>query len=86
MKHFGEVLNENQPLGTIYLPTASYSEMNEWVRRWRQSNHTIPFVGKLKKADLYEDNVSFVKVKASGATSSPKYPESNLLHKRMLHE
>src|SRR5690606_35004934 len=31
MKTFSEVLDETEPLGRIYLPTASYVEMMEWA-------------------------------------------------------
>lgn len=84
MKHFGEVLNENQPLGTIYLPTASYSEMNEWAMPVAAIERYDNFVGNLKKAELYEDNVAYVKG-GFWRNFLTKYPESNLLHKRMLH-
>ncbi len=84
MRHFGEVLEENQPLGTVYLPTASYSEMNEWAMPAAAIELYDAFVGRLKKADLYEDNVAFVKG-GFWRNFLSKYPESNLLHKRMLH-
>ncbi len=84
MKHFGEALKENQPLGTIYLPTASYSEMNEWAMPAAAIELYDTFVGKLKRADLYENNVAYVKG-GFWRNFLTKYPESNLLHKRMLH-
>jgi 4-alpha-glucanotransferase len=84
MKHFGEVLKEHQPLGTIYLPTASYSEMNEWAMPVTAIELYDTFVGKLKKSGLYEDNVPYVKG-GFWRNFLTKYPESNLLHKRMLH-
>jgi 4-alpha-glucanotransferase len=84
MKHFGEVLKENQPLGTIYLPTASYSEMNEWAMPVAAIELYDTFVGKLKEAELYEDNVAYIKG-GFWRNFLTKYPELNLLHKRMLH-
>ncbi len=84
MKHFGEVLRENQPLGRIYLPTASYSEMNEWAMPAAAIARYETFVKLLRRADLFDDNVAFVKG-GFWRNFLAKYPETNQLHKRMLH-
>lgn len=84
MKHFGEVLKENRPLGTIYLPTASYSEMNEWAMPVLAIERYDTFVRNLKRADLLESNLAFVKG-GFWRNFLTKYPESNQLHKRMLY-
>jgi 4-alpha-glucanotransferase len=84
MKHFGEVLHENEPLGRIYLPTASYSEMNEWAMPAEAIDRYDTFIKLLKRADLFEDNVAFVKG-GFWRNFLAKYPETNQLHKRMLY-
>lgn len=70
-----------QPLGRVYLPTASYREMGEW---------TLPPEGAIEYEHLYEQLE-----KTSGARAKQllrggiwrsfftKYPESNHIHKRM---
>lgn len=84
MKHFSEVLSENAPLGTVYLPTASYSEMNEWAMPVAAIERYDTFMRNLKRADLFDTNVAFVKG-GFWRNFLTKYPESNQLHKRMLY-
>lgn len=69
--------------GVVYLPTASYSEMNEW---------TLP----MPAAATYADLVAREKAEGRGDLHRPflrggiwrnflsRYPESNWMHKRML--
>jgi 4-alpha-glucanotransferase len=84
MKHFGEVLQENAPLGTTYLPTASYSEMNEWAMPVSAIERYDTFLRNLRRADLLDNNLAFVKG-GFWRNFLTKYPESNQLHKRMLY-
>lgn len=69
--------------GIVYLPTTSYSEMNEW---------TLPAAAAQGYADLVEDARSSGKLERNKAflrggiwkNFFSRYPESNWMHKRML--
>lgn len=74
---------QSRTRGVVYLPTASYSEMNEW---------TLPVLA----AHQYGDMVEREKSEGRWETSKPfvrggiwrnffmRFPESNWMHKRML--
>ncbi len=83
MVTFGEALNQTQPRGLTYLPTASYSEMNEWALPAKAVAHYDKFRQQLKDAELYDDNIAFVKG-GFWRNFLSKYPETNHLHKKML--
>jgi alpha-amylase len=76
----GEYLYSHAPLGRADLPTASYSEMMEWVlpTRVRQRYHAV-----LKEFASRPEVLSFLRG-GSWRGFFRKYPESNLLHKKML--
>ena len=76
----GEALVTHRPLGRVDLPTASYTEMMEWVlpTSVRQKFHTLldefsgrPDVRRFLRGGFWRGFFS-------------KYAESNLLHKKML--
>jgi hypothetical protein len=76
----GEYLRENAPLGRADLPTASYTEMMEWVlpTSARQQLHAVqnefsarPDVLRFLRGGIWRGFLG-------------KYPELNLLHKKML--
>ncbi len=81
---FGEALTQLPPRGRVYLPTASYSEMNEWAMPADSVERYDDFVQTLKGQELFELNESFVKG-GFWRNFQTKYWESNLLHKRMLY-
>lgn len=80
---FSEFITREPARGRVYLPTASYMEMGEW---------TLP-AGVIKD---YEDVIAHLKASSDFEAARPfikggfwrnffaKYPESNLIHKRML--
>jgi hypothetical protein len=76
----GEYLASHMPLGRADLPTASYTEMMEWVlpTRVRQRYHAV-----LKEFNARPEVLSFLRG-GSWRGFFRKYPESNLLHKKML--
>jgi hypothetical protein len=76
----GEYLVSHAPLGRADLPTASYTEMMEWVlpTRVRQRYHAV-----LKEFSARPEVLSFFRG-GSWRGFFRKYPESNLLHKKML--
>jgi len=76
----GEYLASHAPLGRADLPTASYTEMMEWVlpTRVRQRYHTV-----LNEFGARPEVLAFLRG-GSWRGFFRKYPESNLLHKKML--
>jgi 4-alpha-glucanotransferase len=77
----GEYLADHLPLGRADLPTASYTEMMEWVlpTRVRQRYHAVQ-----KEFTVRPEVLSFLRG-GSWRGFFRKYAESNLLHKKMLH-
>ena len=75
-----EYLAAHAPLGRADLPTASYTEMMEWVlpTRVRQRYHAV-----LKEFSARPEVLAFLRG-GSWRGFFRKYPESNLLHKKML--
>ena len=76
----GEYLASHIPLGRADLPTASYTEMMEWVfpTRVRQRYHAV-----LQEFASRPEVLAFLRG-GSWRGFFRKYPESNLLHKKML--
>ncbi len=76
----GEYLADHSPLGRADLPTASYSEMMEWVlpTRVRQRFNAVQ-----KEFSARPEVLSFLRG-GSWRGFFRKYAESNLLHKKML--
>lgn len=75
-----EYIREHQPLGRADLPTASYSEMMEWTLPTRARND---FHALSQEFAHRPDVQRFLRGGPWRAFFS-KYPESNLLHKKML--
>ena len=77
----GEHLASHAPLGRADLPAASYTEMMEWVfpTRVRQRFHAVQ-----QEFSARPEVLSFLRG-GSWRGFFRKYPESNLLHKKMLH-
>jgi len=78
-----EVIKTIPPLGRIYLPTASYSEMMQWALPGKSYVKFEDFEKKLKQAELYEPYHIFVRG-GFWRNFLAKYPESNNMHKKML--
>lgn len=80
---FSEYLRMKPPVGQIYLPTASYSEMLEWampapaIVAYERTRTAI------ERAGLWDRAAPFFR---GGFWDNffTKYPESNLIHKRTL--
>lgn len=80
---FKDALSTLAPIGRIYLPTASYREMMEWVLP-AQMNHTYEELKEeLQQLKLYEKIKPFFKG-GFWRNYFPKYPEVNHFHKKML--
>ena len=75
-----ECMASHVPLGRADLPTASYAEMMEWVLPTSTRQH---FYALQKEFSGRSDLLTFLR--GSGWRGFfRKYPESNLLHKKML--
>ena len=76
----GEYLASHSPLGRADLPTASYTEMMEWAlpTRVRQRFHAV-----LQEFGSRPEVLAFLRG-GSWRGFFRKYPESNLLHKKIL--
>ncbi|WP_154716190.1 alpha-amylase/4-alpha-glucanotransferase domain-containing protein [Sterolibacterium denitrificans] len=69
--------------GIVYLPTASYFEMNEWTLPPHAAASFNELVDAEKRAGRYERHKPFLR---GGIWRNfiSRYPESNWMHKRML--
>ncbi len=69
--------------GVVYLPTASYSEMNEWTLPVPAAHHYADLVEQEKHAGRWETSKPFIR---GGIWRNffMRFPESNWMHKRML--
>lgn len=70
--------------GVVYLPTASYSEMNEWTLPVPAAHHYADLVNQEKYANRYDVTKPYIR---GGIWRNffMRYPESNWMHKRMLN-
>jgi len=70
--------------GVVYLPTASYIEMNEWTLPVPAAHHYADLVQQEKHNNRYEVTKPFIR---GGIWRNffMRYPESNWMHKRMLN-
>lgn len=83
-KNFSETIDTTLPNGTIYLPTASYSEMMHWALPTDAFIRYEQFEERLKSKKLFETYSAFVRG-GYWKNFSFKYSEVQWLHKRM-HE
>lgn len=69
--------------GVVYLPTASYIEMNEWTLPVPAAHHYADLVQQERGAHRFEQTKPFIR---GGIWRNffMRYPESNWMHKRML--
>lgn len=69
--------------GVVYLPTASYIEMNEWTMPVPAAHHYADLVAQEKHAGRFEVTKPYIR---GGIWRNffMRYPESNWMHKRML--
>jgi hypothetical protein len=77
----GDALEALHPLGRADLPTSSYTEMGEWALPTpaRQRFHAL-----LEEFSARPDVLTFLRG-SFWRNFLSKYPEANLLHKKMLH-
>jgi len=77
----GQAVASHPPLGRADLPTASYTEMMEWSlpTTARDRYHNL-----VKEFDSRPEALPFLRG-GTWRNFFTKYPESNLMHKKMLH-
>lgn len=81
--HFSEAIETIKPLGTVYLPTASYSEMQHWALPVKSYRDYEQFENDLKQNKLIDQYGIFVRG-GFWRNFFVKYPEANRMHKKML--
>jgi len=84
LRHFSEVMKRHDPVGRVYLPTASYRETMEWALPANAIHDYEDFETKLKELSLHERYKIFVRG-GFWRNFLAKYPEANHLHKKMLY-
>lgn len=74
---------QSKTKGVVYLPTASYSEMNEWTLPVPAAHHYGDMVEREKREGRWDVSKPFVR---GGIWRNffMRFPESNWMHKRML--
>lgn len=80
--HFRDALHQLRPLGRIYLPTASYAEMQHWALPVKGYQEYEDFENQLKHLHLYEDYAIYVRG-GFWRNFMVKYDEVNRMHKKM---
>ncbi len=80
----GAYLNRSKPLGRIYLSCSSYMEMDEWSLPTEAMVDYGKVVERLKENPEGDQTRRFIKG-GFWRNFFAKYPESNDLHKRVLH-
>lgn len=82
MKFFSEAIDDFEPNGRIYLPTASYAEMGQWSLPSQGFNHYEEIEKHFKQNNLWESRGYLVRG-GFWRNFLSKYPESNNMHKKM---
>ncbi len=80
---FSEYVDKHLPEGLVYLPTASYREMGEWALPTTASERYTHTLNALTNLVGEEDAKVFLRG-GFWRYFLVKYPEANLIHKRML--
>jgi len=81
--HFSQARKSTDPLGRIYLPTASYSEMMQWSLFPDAFKSYADFEHYLSENGIYEDVHVFVRG-GFWRNFMAKYSEVDNMHKKML--
>ncbi len=80
----GDYASKYKPLGRIYLPCSSYMEMDEWSLPTESMIEYGKIIEKLKTFPDGDEIRRFIKG-GFWRNFLSKYPESNDLHKRVIH-
>lgn len=82
--HFSDALERLTPLGRVYLPTASYTEMMEWALPANAVERYEDFVESLEETRNDFDNERMFVRAGFWRNFLAKYDEGNHIHKRMI--
>lgn len=82
--NYKEYIEKFPPMGRIYLPTASYREMMEWVLYPSAQKVLEELTDEIKSQRKWEKYSPFIRG-GFWRNFLAKYPEANHLHKRMLY-
>ncbi len=80
---FSGVIDSNKPIGIVYLPTASYSEMMEWALPLEAGERYSRAVELLTEEGSFQEPKEMVRG-GFWRNFLVKYEESNWMHKRMI--
>ncbi|TYB33173.1 MAG: DUF1926 domain-containing protein [Flexistipes sinusarabici] len=81
---YKEFFDSNKPNGLAYMPTTSYYEMGEWSLSPEKYSE-IKQMKKLLKLHDFSDDIDVFVRGATWHSFFVKYPEMNMLHKRILY-
>ncbi len=77
--HLKDIIKKELPAGRVYIPTASYEEMGEWVLPLNAGKNYVELKRSVEKRFYHLIHGGYFKNFLS------RYPEANLMHKRMLY-
>lgn len=77
--HLRDIITSEPPAGRIYIPTASYEEMGEWVLPLEAGKNYAEMKRAIDHKYYHFVHGGYFKNFLS------RYPEANLMHKRMLY-
>ena len=83
---FSEVLKKYKPTGRAYIPANSYRELVEWSLPSKKYEKYLKLKTDLEKIGIFTEMENFFKPDGYWRNFFVKYPESNLMHKRMINE
>lgn len=81
---FSEFMDNNEPIGRIYLPATSYMEMGEWALPSEAMEAYASLLNDIKGWRRRDERVKRFLQGGSWRNFLTKYPEANWMHKRML--
>lgn len=81
--HYRDFLAQQRPLGIVYLPTVSYSEMNAWTLPPAAAHQYEALLHQEREAGRLGERKALIR---GGIWKNflSRYPEGNWMHKRML--
>ncbi|MEO0123424.1 MAG: alpha-amylase/4-alpha-glucanotransferase domain-containing protein [candidate division WOR-3 bacterium] len=77
--HLRDIIKKELPAGRIYIPTASYEEMGEWVLPLKAGKNYVELKRNVDQRFYHLIHGGYFKNFLS------RYSEANLMHKRMLY-
>ncbi|MEO0184812.1 MAG: alpha-amylase/4-alpha-glucanotransferase domain-containing protein [candidate division WOR-3 bacterium] len=77
--HLRDIIENEPPAGRIYIPTASYEEMGEWVLPLKAGKNYVELKRTIDHRYYHLVHGGYFK------NFLARYPEANIMHKRMLY-